>query len=130
MEVCGPLDGTVCFLGLRLVLVPIILVLISSGVLSILIQWLSLQWFHTMWEARSFVDVIKNLQEVQCSFAFFSWSLFLFLAGLHFGLLVVSAGVPVSMVFHASAALTTSVFFPVVQGVAVTVFLLRESSMP
>ena len=66
LEVCGLLDGYVCFLGLCLVLVPVILILISSGVLSILMVQLSLQWFLTMWEARSFVDVLENLQEVQC----------------------------------------------------------------
>ena len=63
------------------------------------------------------MDVVKNSQQVQCSSAFLSWSLFLFLAGLLFGLLVVSAGASVSMVFRASVALTTSVFFLVVQGV-------------
>ena len=93
-------------------LVPIIVILI-------LMVQLSLQFFLTMWEARSFVDVVENSQEVHCLSAFLSWLLFAFLAGLLFGLLVVSAGVSVSMVFRASAVLTTSVFSPVVQGVAV-----------
>ena len=64
----------VCVLVAVLFLVPVIVILISRGVLSNLMVQLSLQWFLLLCEARSFVDVVENLQEVQCSSAFLSCS--------------------------------------------------------
>ena len=86
---------------------PVIVIMVSRGVLSILMVQLPLQWFLTLCETRSFVDIVENSQEVKGFSAFWSWSLFLLLAGVLFGLLVVSS------------ALTKSMFSLVVQGVAV-----------
>ena len=60
------------------------------------------------------MDFVENSQEVQGLSSFLSWSLFLLLPGVLFGLLVVSS------------VLTNSVFSLVVQGVAVGSSVLSE----